>query len=135
MAQQMTTAAGSQPARRRDGGEATRTRRLFQPRCDIYETDDRIVVLAELPGVAPEDVDITLERRELTIRGRTPAIAPEGYRQVYAEYEEGDFERVFTIADEIDRDGIKASHKDGLLTLELPKAASAKTRKIAVKTA
>ncbi|HZD54426.1 MAG TPA: Hsp20/alpha crystallin family protein [Woeseiaceae bacterium] len=88
-----------------------------------------------MPGVAPDHVDITLERGVLTIRGHTPEVSHEGYQQLYAEYSEGDYERVFTLSEEIDRESIKAEHKNGVLKLELPKAASAKARKIEVKSA
>lgn len=135
MAQEVATTATGDVARGYDGGEATRSRPLFRPRADIYETEDSVFVLAEMPGVGPEDVDITLERGRLTIRGRTPDIAHEGYRQVYAEHGEGDYERVFSISEQIERDGIKASQKNGLLTLELPKVAPAKARKIKVESA
>ena len=86
-----------------------------------------------MPGVGPDDVDVTLERRVLTIRGRTPTIEHKDYQRIYAEYEEGDYERVFTISEDIDRENIKAAQKDGLLVLELPKAEQAKAKKIAVK--
>lgn len=132
MAQQVATTAGRDLAQRYDGGEATRTRPSLRPRTDIYETEDRVMVLAEMPGVGPDGVEVTLERRVLTIRGRSPEVPHEGYRQVYAEYGEGEFERVFTVSEDIDRDGIKATQKDGLLILELPKAGPAKARKIEV---
>jgi|TARA_R110002072_G_scaffold84217_3_gene190877 HSP20 family molecular chaperone IbpA len=134
MAQEMTSAAKQEVDRRTDG-EATRSALVFRPNTDIYETEDHIVLLADLPGVAPQDVDITLERRVLTIRGHVVAQRHDGYRQVYAEYGEGDFERAFTVSEDIDRDQIKASHKNGVLILELPKAATAKTKKIDVKAA
>jgi HSP20 family molecular chaperone IbpA len=110
-------------------------RPLFRPRTDIYETKDSVFVVAEMPGVGPDDVEVTLERGVLIIRGRTPEIAHNSYQQVYAEYGEGDYERVFTISEAIDRDSIKAMQKDGLLTLELPKAAPAKARTIKVASA
>lgn len=135
MAQMMTTTGSRSVARRRDGGDATETRPLFRPLADIYETDDHFVVQAEMPGVAPDDVDVTLERRVLTIRGRTPRVTHEGYRRVYIEYDDGDYERVFTLSEDIEREGIKATHKDGLLILELPKAAPAKAKKIEVRPA
>lgn len=119
-------------ARQPDGG-AVRTRTVFVPRSDICETSDKIVVVAEMPGVAPDDVDITLERRALTVRGHTRQVEHEGYRRVYAEYEDGTYERVFALPEEIDRDNIKAVHRDGVLTLELPKAERARAKKIEVK--
>lgn len=134
MSQEVATTAG-RDVQRLNGGEATRTRPTWRPRADIYETDDSVVVLAEMPGVAPDGTEVTLERQVLTIRGRIPEVAHEGYRQVYAEYGEGDYERVFTISEHVDRDGIKATQKDGVLTLVLPKAAAAKPRRIEVRTA
>lgn len=121
--------------RRYDSGEATRNRDVFRPRTDIYETGDGVVLLAEMPGVEPGAVDITLEQRVLTIRGRTPDFDHEGYRQIYSEYRDGDYERAFTLSEDIDRDHIKASQKDGVLTLFLPKAAPAKAKKIKVRAA
>src|SRR5438445_9385505 len=103
------------------------------PPADIYETRDSIVVLAEMPGVAPDGVDITLERRVLTIRGRSAANSHPGYQRVYDEYADGDYERVFTLSENIDRDRIEATPKDGVLHLVLPKAEAAKARKIELK--
>ena len=109
------------------------SRAIFVPPSDIYETKDSIVVLAEMPGVAPDGVDITLERRVLTIRGRSAASEHTGYQRVYNEFADGDYERVFTLSENIDRDRIEATLKDGVLRLVLPKAETAKARKIELK--
>ena len=109
------------------------SRPVFVPPSDIYETKDSIVVLAEMPGVAPDDVDITLERRMLTIRGRSAASVHTGYQRVYNEFANGDYERVFTLSENIDRDRIEATLKDGVLHLVLPKAETAKARRIELK--
>jgi HSP20 family protein len=106
---------------------------VFVPPADIYENRDSIVVVAEMPGVAPDGVDITLERRVLTIRGRSAASEHAGYQRVYNEYTEGDYERIFTLSENIDRDRIEATLKDGVLHLVLPKAEPAKARKIELK--
>jgi HSP20 family molecular chaperone IbpA len=106
---------------------------MFLPPADIYETRDNIVVLAEMPGVALDGVDITLERRVLTIRGRSAASDHGGYQRVYNEYSDGDYERVFTLSENIDREHIEATLKDGVLHLVLPKAETAKPRKIELK--
>jgi HSP20 family molecular chaperone IbpA len=135
MSQDLTRPAGGPVSRNVDGGTAPAPRPAFQPRTDIYETQDSIVVLADMPGVGPDGVDITLERRELTIRGRVPARDHDRYRQVYAEYGQADYERVFTVSDDIDRDRIKATQKDGVLILVLPKAEQARSRKIAIQSA
>lgn len=132
MAQEATTTGtGGYGAAARDG-ETTRSGPVFRPVTDIYETDKGVVVLAEMPGVGPDDLEIMLDRRVLTIRGRAAVAAPEGYRQVYREYATGDFERVFTVSEDIDGDGIRATQKNGVLILELPKAAPAQARRIDV---
>jgi HSP20 family molecular chaperone IbpA len=110
------------------------TRRVYTPRADVYETPEEIVVVAELPGVGEESLDITLEQRELTMRGTAAAAAPEGYRLIYSEYGEGNYERRFVLADSIDREGIAANLKNGVLQLRLPKTKEALARKIPVKT-
>jgi len=115
--------------------ERTRSRPVFVPRADIYETQDNVVLLIDIPGVGSDGVDITLEKRTLAIRGYAADQQHQNYRQVYAEYSAGDYERVFTLSEDIDRDGIEASHKNGVLRLVLPKAAPAKARKIQLKMA
>jgi len=106
---------------------------VFLPPADIYETNESIVVMAEMPGVGPDGVDITLERRVLTIRGRSTANEHTGYQRVYNEYADGDYERVFTLSDAIDRDRIEATLQDGVLHLVQPKAEPARARKIELK--
>ncbi|WP_353646609.1 Hsp20/alpha crystallin family protein [Mesorhizobium sp. WSM2239] len=118
-----------------DGAERTRSRPVFVPRTDIFETQDNVVLLVDMPGVAPDGVDITLEKRTLAIRGYAADQQHQNYRQVYAEYSAGDYERVFALSEDIDRDGIEASQKNGVLRLVLPKAAPAKARKIQLKMA
>lgn len=132
MAQQMTTTVNREltPS---SAGEATRPAAVSMPPADIYETQDHVVLVADMPGVAPGDVDVSLERRVLTIRGHVPVETHEGYRRVHTEFGERDFQRVFALSEEIDRDLIEASHKNGVLTLKLPKAELARTRKIEVK--
>jgi len=116
-----------------EGTERTRERRAFVPRATIYETDEEVVVVADLPGVDEKSVDLMLEKNELTINGTVEWEAPEGYTLAYAEYEVGDYQRKFIVSNEIDRDNIEAVVKDGVLQLKLPKAQYAKTRKVAVR--
>jgi HSP20 family molecular chaperone IbpA len=106
---------------------------VYRPLADIRDTGNGVVLLLEMPGVGREDVDIDLERRVLTIRGRGRVISPEGYRRVYAEYGEGDYERVFALSEEIDEGAIRAEMANGVLTLTLPRAETAKPRRIEVK--
>jgi HSP20 family molecular chaperone IbpA len=116
-----------------DETERTRDRQCFVPRADIYETQDEIVVLTDFPGVDEYSVDITLEKNVLTINGYVNNVQPEGYSLALAEYEVGDYTRSFRLSDEIDREGIEAMVKDGVLRLRLPKAGPTKARKINVK--
>jgi HSP20 family molecular chaperone IbpA len=104
------------------GAERTRARLAFVPRVDIHENADAIVVLADVPGVDEGSVDITLENRVLTIKGYVGVEWPDDYALAYAEYRVGDYERSFTLSDAIDRDGIEATVRDGVLRLHLPKA-------------
>jgi HSP20 family molecular chaperone IbpA len=91
------------------------------------------VILADMPGVSPDGVDVTLERNVLTIRGRTEDSPPQGFSPVYLEYQPGDYERVFTLSEDIEAERIEASVKDGVLRLVLPKAGPAQTKRIQVR--
>jgi HSP20 family molecular chaperone IbpA len=119
--------------RQDESRESTRGMPVFRPLTDIRDTGQGIELTLEMPGVGPGDVDIDLERRVLTVRGRGRVTAPEGFRQVYAEYREGDYERTFTLSDEIDEGAIQADMANGVLTLRLPRAEAAKPRRIEVK--
>ncbi len=118
-----------------EGAERSRSVKAYVPRVDIYETDDAVHVIADMPGVDEKSVDVTLEKNVLSIYGEVNLGKPDNYSLAYAEYEMGDYERKFTLSDEIDRDKIEASVKDGVLRLVLPKAGPAKTRRIPVKSA
>ncbi len=113
--------------------ETTRNARTFFPRVDIYETEDTVVLLADMPGVNENSVDITLEKNILTINGYANPQAPENFEPAYAEYHFGNYERTFALSDEVDREQIEATVKNGVLRLIMPKAETAKTRKITVK--
>jgi HSP20 family protein len=112
--------------------ERTRATRVYTPEVDIIERKNDILVLADMPGVDETSVDVTLEKNIVTIYGRVQPEVPEGGAPVHVEYGLGDYERTFTLSDEIDRDKIKATVKNGTLRLLLPKAETAKTRKIQV---
>jgi HSP20 family protein len=118
-----------------EGVERTKPRKVFKPDVDITEQKDDTVLTADLPGVDDKSIDITLEKNVITIRGNVEPEIPAGYRLAYAEYEVGDYERAFTLSDEVDKDRIQATIKNGVLRLVLPKAAAAKARKIAISAA
>ncbi len=112
--------------------EATRGGQYFTPSVDIYETDGELTLCADVPGVKPADVDLRYERGELILHAKvTPR--PQQGQYVHYEYEEGDFYRVFQIHESIDASRIEAECKQGVLTVHLPKAESAKPRQVQVR--
>ena len=113
--------------------EKTVPARYYVPNTDIYETDNGLVLLVDMPGVRSDNADLSLERNVLTIRGRIDDKPPQGFSPVYREYEPGDFERVFTLSEDVDAGAIEAQAKDGVFRLFLPKAGPAQTRRIQVK--
>ncbi len=113
--------------------ERTHDRKVFIPVVDIYETNEEIILMAEMPGVDEKSIDVTLDNDVLTIRGKATPAVPEGYELVYSEYEVGDFERSFSINESIDADKIDAQYHNGVLTVRLPKAEPVKAKKIEVK--
>lgn len=114
--------------------ETERTRDLpaFVPNADIYETEDRIVLLVDMPGVDENSIDINLERNVLTISGCVEPVVPEGYTLSYAEYRIGDYQRSFVLSNQINQEQIDATIRDGVLRLYLPKIGP-ETKKIGVK--
>jgi len=114
--------------------ETTKPDRYFVPAVDIFEDDEKVTVVAEMPGVKNTGVDVALEDDVLTIRGERMPEKIEG-RVLLQEYESGSYLRRFTVAETIDQDKIHATMRDGLLRVELPKAAPAKPRKIKVEAA
>ena len=112
--------------------ERTRSVRVYTPNVDIIERKNDILLLADMPAADESSIDITLEKNVLTIYGKVDVKPPENMRLVQAGYGIGDYQRSFTLSDEIDRDKIKATMKNGVLNLVLPKAATVKTKKITV---
>jgi HSP20 family molecular chaperone IbpA len=125
--EQKTTEIEKRETQLAEGVEPTREGRMFLPRTDIRETDDAILLTADMPGVKPGGVDITLEKNVLTVHGHCGIEQPDG-ELAYSEYETGDFQRSFSLSHEIDQDGIKAHMSNGVLTLLLPKAGPTRTR-------
>jgi HSP20 family protein len=114
--------------------ESTRNHeRYVAPPVDIYETRDGLVVLADLPGVAKEALDVRVDNNMLTIRGHARHVVPGEI--VYREYELVNFFRQFELSDKVDQSHITADLKSGVLTLNLPKAQEAKPRQIEVQVA
>jgi len=118
-----------------NGAERTRARRAYVPRVDIYETNDDIFAVADIPGVDENSIEITLEKDVLTINGYLDPEESETHNLAYAEYEVGDYQRSFKLSNEIDQSKIEALVKDGVLHVRLPKAGPAKAKKIDVRAA
>jgi HSP20 family protein len=107
----------------------------FSPLVDVYEMEDgTTVLLAEVPGASGETLDVRVDKGVLTLAadGTLPEV-PDDYAATYTGFVGGKYFRAFALSDEIDREKIEASLEDGLLTLRLPKAAAAQTRKIEIK--
>jgi HSP20 family protein len=102
----------------------------FTPRVDIWETAEALHLELEMPGVAPDAVDVRLEEGVLSVLGRVPP-SPHGER-LLGEYEVGNYERSFRVSEAIDGSRIEARMRNGVLSLDLPKAEAAKPKRIAV---
>jgi HSP20 family protein len=114
---------------------AAERRRVYRPAVDVYESESGYVVTADLPGVAEGDVEITVEKNLLTLTARPAPRTRSGYRRVFGEISHGDFQRAFTLPEEVDREAIAATLSNGVLTLNVPKAAATLPRKITVQKA
>ncbi len=111
--------------------EGIEQRPAVAPPVDIYENADELLVIADLPGVAKDDLKVQLEKNQLRIEGRRTDVSDgEG---LSVEYRAFDFRRTFAVSHGIDADRIHAELNQGVLHLHLPKAAAAKPRQIAVK--
>ncbi len=116
------------------GVERTRASKIYSPNVDIIERDEDIIVIADVPGVDEKSLDITLEEDILNIYGKIETDIPKNHQLVVSEYGIGDYQRSFTLFDEVDKDKIHANLKNGVLKIILPKAEKAKTKKIEVTT-
>lgn len=108
-------------------------RPVYRPRVDILETGNEFIAQMDIPGARPDSIDVEFERGTLTISAEVDApVAVENRRCVLREYGTGDYERSFTLTDEVAADRISAEYRDGVLTLTLPKTDNVKPRKVPV---
>jgi HSP20 family protein len=113
--------------------EASSSISPWTPSVDIYETDDALVIKAELPGVSKDDVSIDVHENTLTLRGQRKheaEVKDAQYHRVERTY--GSFQRSFTLPSMIDYEKVQATFKDGVLELHLPKSETAKPKRIAI---
>ncbi len=109
-------------------------RMLFKPPIDIYETDEGLVLLADLPGVSVDTLELQVQNNKLTLFGRVRLPVGEDAELRHGEYHEGDYLRSFILSEEVDYDRIKATLNNGVLKVVLPKAQKAEPRRIQVQT-
>jgi HSP20 family protein len=114
--------------------EQTRPGPLYSPSVDIFENENSITLLADMPGVKAQDLRIDLRESVLTLTGRVTAPERAGDSDVFHEYRSGTFFRQFTLSETIDQAGIDAKLTDGVLRLQLPKVEKAKPRQITIRT-
>jgi HSP20 family protein len=113
--------------------ETTIPARVFLPTADIYETQDALTVVLEMPGVEKSNVDVRVEDGILEVEGRLDLSKYEGLQPIYTEYNIGHYSRSFQLSSRIDQNKIGAELKDGVLSLTLPKVEEAKPRSIEVR--
>ncbi len=120
-----------------DFGALTPARTFYSayPPVNLYETGEAYVLTAELPGIAPEDLEISLEGSTVTLRGERKPTPEEGASVHRRERPSGAFRRAFDLPVPIDGDNVEAVHRNGVLTLRLPKAPEHRPRQISVKAA
>jgi HSP20 family protein len=136
-----TTTMTETPARERKGEADSRTgtqtlsaparsTRTIAPPVDIFETDTAYVLLADMPGADPAELEVIAERGELLIRGRadSPSEVPD-----YQEFELGTYQRQFALTDDLDADRISATLREGVLRVEIQKSARVQPKKIPVR--
>jgi HSP20 family protein len=125
----LQTANGTAAAR---ADEADARAVTVTPRVDVLETDDEFLILADMPGVRPGEVDVRFENGELTVHGRRNPTHGDKPRAAW-ESEAASYFRTFRLTDQVAADRIEAELKNGVLTLRLPKVEAVKPRRIAVK--
>lgn len=112
--------------------EQTRGGQFFRPRVDILEREDELLLVADMPGLTSDDIEVNFEDRQLTIHGHVRPRQSEQTKMLLQEYGVGDFYRTFQVSEQVDAERIHAAYADGVLTLHLPKVEAARPRKIVV---
>jgi len=115
-------------------GEATFEGRMYIPQVDIFEDDDSLTLVADMPGVKRDEIDIDLREGILTLNGRVAEPhTPEGWQPLHSEHDVGGFARRFTLGERIAQEKISATLENGVLRVVLPKAEAHKPRRIEVR--
>lgn len=109
--------------------------RTMAPLVDVFEDAQGITLRAEMPGVSKERLNVQADRNGLSIEGDVSIEMPAGMQALYADVQAMRYRRRFTLSSELDTDRIEAQLKDGVLTLQIPKRAEFRPRRIEVKSA
>lgn len=120
------------PAAATPGPPPTETQVVFTPPIDIFETAAGLVLLADLPGVAPDSLELQVQDNKLTLFGRVDTAVPDGAQVIHQEYRVGHFLRSFILSDEVDHENISAKLNHGVLEVILPRAQQSEPRRIHV---
>lgn len=114
--------------------ERSRNVHTFAPDIDVYETEDEFCILADMPGISGESVDVMFERGELVISGKRTPPEPTDRRYLLREYEGGDYHRILRVGEVVNHEKIRAEYEAGTLKVYLPKSEAARPRRIKIKT-
>ena len=112
--------------------EHTRSDASYLPSVDIVEQKDALVIVVDMPGAAPDSIDVDFNQGTLSIYGRVKPRPSDGANYLLREYGVGDFFRAFQVSEDVDSQSITAEYRAGVLEVRLPKAEALKPRKIAV---
>lgn len=112
---------------------AQETEPVIKPVVDIFENENGITLLADMPGVSRERLEIEIDKETLSIEGKAEIPMADGMEAMYADVRATRYKRDFSLSSELDAEKASANLKDGLLTLQIPKRAQYQPRKIAVR--
>jgi HSP20 family protein len=127
----VTQREGAAPSTRRSTQEVEQ---VLRPPVDIFESSEDITLIADMPGVSKERLELRAERNSLLIEGSAQLNMPEGMEALYAEVRATRYRRSFALSNELDANQINANLKDGVLTVRIPKRAEVQPRRIEVQT-
>ncbi len=134
MADQAESKNESELRRAPAAAEQAQPRIVFTPLVDIYETDEGLTLLADLPGVSADSLELQVQDNKLTLFGRVKPPVPDDAKIIHQEYAVGEFLRSFILSEDVDHERITAKLSQGVLEVFLPRAAQATPRRIRVDT-
>jgi HSP20 family molecular chaperone IbpA len=134
VAERPSSAVQRETQRGQEPGSGPQRATTLRPPVDIFEDAEGVTLLADLPGVSKERLNVRVERDALVIEGDVQIELPEGMEALYADVRATHYQRRFALSDELEAEKIDAILKDGVLTVHVPKRAETKPRRIEVRT-